>query len=118
MRQYVDIVNFPFPLSEALMSSSAPPRPRLDTLLPAALLVAGSLAFLGAGARHPHIDAALGPVGSDAFFRAFADVIMRVPNWEMIHTVLLAGPVLWALGAAGVACLALWRWATRRAAAA
>ena len=83
-------------------SPSPAPRPSFDALLSAALLLAGSLIFLGAGSLHPHINAGLGPVGSDAFFRAFADKIMRVPHWEMIHTGILAGPVLWALGVAGI----------------
>ncbi len=49
---------------------------RLDAWLPAALLVAGSGAFLGAGRLHPRITATLGPVGSDEFFRAFAAEVL------------------------------------------
>ena len=80
---------------------ASPARLRLDTLLPAALLLAGSLVFLGGGGRHPRIGAALGPVGSDEFFRAFAQEIGHVSNWEGMHALILAGPLLWALGAAG-----------------
>jgi hypothetical protein len=80
-------------------------RSRLDTLLPAALLVGGSIAFLGGGSRHPQIGSALGPAGSDAFFEAFAHKILHVPHWETMHALILAGPVLWALGAAGAARL-------------
>ena len=78
------------------------PRPRLDTLLPAVLLAAGSVAFIGGGARHPHVNASLGPMGSDEFYRNFVHTILHVPNWEGIHALILAGPVLWALGAAGL----------------
>ena len=101
MREHVDVVNFSRSL-EVPVSSSPPSRPRLDALLSVALLVTGSLSFLGAGSLHPHIGTALGPVGSDAFFRAFAAEIGRVPHWEAIHTGILAGPVLWALGAAAI----------------
>jgi hypothetical protein len=87
------------------MQSSTASRSRLDTLLPAALLVGGSVLFLGAGGRHPRIGAALGPVGSDAFFQSFAREIAHVPNWEAMHAMILSGPLLWALGAAGVARL-------------
>jgi hypothetical protein len=84
------------------MPSLAPPRPRFDALVAVALLAAGSLAFLLAGSLHPRVGAALGPVGSDEFFRAFAAEIVRVPHWEAIHAGILAGPVLWALGAAAI----------------
>ena len=77
-------------------------RPRFDALVSVALLAAGSLSFLLAGSLHPRIGAALGPVGSEAFLRAFAAEIVRVPHWEAIHTGILAGPVLWALGAAAI----------------
>src|SRR3712207_336240 len=85
------------------MPSPASPRPRLDTLLSAALLVAGSLVFLGAGRHHPRVGTALGPIGSEGYYHAFAAEIARMPNWEPIHAMILAGPVLWALGAAGIA---------------
>jgi hypothetical protein len=87
------------------MRQSPAPRFALDTLLPAGLLVAGSVSFLAAGSRHPRIGAALGPAGSDAFFQAFAQEILHMPNWEVMHAMILAGPLLWALGAAGVARL-------------
>ena len=78
-------------------------RARLDAWLPLILLVAGSLIFLGAGRHHPIIDATLGPPGSDEFFRAFAGHMLHMPNWESIHLGILIGPVLWALGLAGIA---------------
>jgi hypothetical protein len=81
----------------------ARPRPRLDTLLSAVLLVAGSLVFIGAGRHHPIVGTALGPIGSEEYYRAFAAEIVRMPDWEPMHAMILAGPVLWALGAAGIA---------------
>jgi hypothetical protein len=80
-------------------------RARLDTWLPALLLVAGSLIFLGAGRHHPIIDATLGPPGSDEYFRAFAAQMLHMPNWESIHLGILVGPVLWTLGVASIARL-------------
>jgi hypothetical protein len=84
---------------------SALARSRLDAWLPAALLAVGSAAFLGAGSQHPHIGAGLGPVGSDEYFRAFAERILHIPDWETMHGVILAGPLLWALAAAGTSRL-------------
>jgi len=78
-------------------------RARLDAWLPALLLVAGTLIFLGAGRHHPIIDATLGPPGSDAYFRAFAGHMLHMPNWESIHLGILVGPLLWTLGVAGIA---------------
>jgi len=83
----------------------APTHGRLDAWLPAALLTLGSAAFLGAGSQHPHVTAHLGPIGSDEFFRAFAERILRVRGWETMHSFILAGPVLWALAASGTARL-------------
>lgn len=80
-------------------------RVRVDAWLPALLLVAGSLVFLGAGRHHPIIDSTLGPAGSDEYFRAFASQMLHMPNWESIHLGILAGPLLWTLGAAGIARL-------------
>src|SRR5918997_6452377 len=88
------------------MSASATAGRRADVWVPAALLALGSAVFLGAGRLHPRIGPALGPAGSDQFFRAFAAEIVHVHNWETMHTLILAGPVLWALAAFGVARLA------------
>jgi hypothetical protein len=77
-------------------------RSRLDAWLPALLLVVGSASFLGAGRLHPHIDASLGALGSDEFYRAFAAEMLQMPNWEPMHLGILLGPVFWALAAAGV----------------
>lgn len=82
--------------------SSIDRRTRLDLLLPAALLVAGTVTFLAGGRRHPYINASLGPVGSDEFYHEFARTIMHLPSWEGMHALILAGPVLWALGAAAL----------------
>jgi hypothetical protein len=78
---------------------------RLDSWLPALLLFTGSAVFLGTGRLHPHINASLGEVGSDDFFRRFAAEMLRTPNWESMHLGILLGPVLWALAAGGVARL-------------
>ena len=80
-------------------------RIRVETWLPALLLIGGSLVFLGAGRHHPIIDATLGPAGSDEYFRAFAAQMLHMPNWESIHLGILVGPLLWTLGAAGIARL-------------
>jgi hypothetical protein len=80
-------------------------RSRLDTWLPALLLFAGSAVFLSAGRLHPHINASLGEVGSDDFFRRFAAEMLRLPNWESMHLGILLGPVFWALAAGGTARL-------------
>jgi hypothetical protein len=80
-------------------------RARLDSWLPALLLVAGSLIFLGNGRHHPIIDATLGPPGSDEYFRAFAAQMLHMPNWESMHLGILVGPVLWTLGIASIARL-------------
>lgn len=77
-------------------------RGRLDVWLPALLLIAGSLVFLGAGRHHPIIDASLGPPGSDEFFRTFAAHMLAMPNWESVHLGILVGPLLWALGTTGI----------------
>jgi hypothetical protein len=80
-------------------------RSRLDTWLPAFLLFAGSVVFLGAGRLHPHINASLGEIGSDPFFRRFAAEMLHTPNWESMHLGILLGPILWAFAAAGTARL-------------
>jgi hypothetical protein len=72
--------------------------------LPALLLVAGSLVFLGAGRHHPIVNSTtFGPLGTDQFYRAFASKMLDMHNWESVHLGILLGPVLWALGAAGIA---------------
>jgi hypothetical protein len=70
--------------------------------LPALLLVAGTAMLLGAGNRHPRIGLAMGPIGSDEFFRSFAHEALHTPQWAGMHLLILFGPVLWAIGAAGL----------------
>jgi hypothetical protein len=67
-----------------------------------ALLVFGSLLFLGGGSRHPRINYTLGPVGSDQFFLAFAQHVTMHANWEAFHAMILVGPVIWALSSPGI----------------
>lgn len=78
-----------------------PQRGRIDAWLPALLLIAGSAVFLGGGSRHPHINSTTMPASADEFFRHFATMILSSPDWPLFHMLILVGPVLWALGAAG-----------------
>jgi len=66
-------------------------------------LVTGAIAFLWGGAQHPLTDSSLGVLGTDEYFRAFAMHVAGYEGWQDIHTGILAGPVLWALGAVGLA---------------
>ncbi|GAC1648253.1 MAG: hypothetical protein NVS4B3_03560 [Gemmatimonadaceae bacterium] len=88
------------------MSSKMPSQ--LNAWLPAVLFLAGSAVFLGAGRLHPHINASLGEVGTDQFFRAFAAEMLNTPNWGAMHLGILLGPIFWALAAAGTARLLPW----------
>jgi hypothetical protein len=77
---------------------------RVVSYVPAFLLLAGSLLFLGAGRHHPVVNAStLGPPGTDAFFRAFAEKMVGMQNWESVHLGILLGPVLWAIGLTAIA---------------
>jgi hypothetical protein len=77
------------------------PRRRLDAWLPAAVIIAGSLVFLGGGSRHPRVNADTMPTGgTEEYLRHFGDMILGMPNWELFHTLILIGPLLWAIGAA------------------
>ncbi len=71
--------------------------------LGALLLVAGAGVFLWGGAQHPATDSSLGPVGTPQYFRAFAEHVVSMEGWRVIHTGILAGPILWALGSLAVA---------------
>lgn len=62
------------------------------------LIVAGSLVFVYGGAFHPHINSSLGALGSQEFFQNFYMHIAHHGSWELIHGMILAGPVLWLLG--------------------
>ena len=76
---------------------------RLSGLIPGALFILGSLLFLSGGRHHPNVNSSLGAMGSEAFYRAFAAAITHESTWESMHVLILAGPVLWALGAASLA---------------
>lgn len=71
-------------------------------LLSGILLAIGSLLFIAGGSQHPHINASIGPLGSEQFYQAFATHVSMSPYWEAYHNLILIGPVLWALGAAGI----------------
>ena len=78
-------------------------RSRLVAAIPALLLLSGSVVFIAAGRHHPRVGGALGTVGSPEYFVAFAHEIVRTHGWESMHAMILAGPMLWALGVAGLA---------------
>lgn len=73
---------------------------RLTHAIAGLLLLAGTVAFLWGGAQHPATGESLGPIGSDEYFRNFVEHVRSHRGWEAIHTGILAGPVLWALGIA------------------
>ena len=71
-------------------------------MLSGLLFIIGSVLFLAGGRSHPMINSSLGPMGSVEFYQAFAAHVRAAPDWERIHDLILIGPVLWALAAAGV----------------
>ena len=54
--------------------------------------------FVGGGAFHPNINSSLGALGSAEFFANFYLHIAHHGAWELIHGMILAGPVLWLVG--------------------
>ncbi len=76
---------------------------RLYDLLSGLLLVAGTLAFLNGGRQHPRIDSSLGLPGTLEYWRNFIGHVLHHHDWQGIHAQILAGPVLWALGAVALA---------------
>jgi hypothetical protein len=64
-------------------------------LMSGAFLILGSMVFLWGGSQHPHIRQGAGDL---EYFQGFAHRIVHHPNWEGIHSGILAGPVLWLLG--------------------
>src|SRR5688572_1350607 len=71
----------------------------LTAWLSAILLPLGSVLFTVGGAHHPRASSAFGTVGTPDFYRTFAEHIHVQANWIPIHALILAGPLLWALGA-------------------
>ena len=63
------------------------------------LMVIGSLVFVYGGAFHPRINSSLGALGSPEFFQNFYMHIAHHRSWEFIHGLILAGPLLWLMGA-------------------
>ncbi len=76
---------------------------RLHDFLSGLLFIAGTLVFLNGGRQHPRIDSSLGLPGSVEYFHNFAGHVLQHHDWEGIHAQILAGPVLWALGALALA---------------
>ena len=62
------------------------------------LIVIGSVVFVYGGAFHPKINSSLGALGSPEFFQNFYMHIAHHRSWELIHGMILAGPLLWLLG--------------------
>lgn len=62
------------------------------------LMVIGSVVFVYGGALHPKINSSLGPIGSAEFFQNFYMHIAHHGSWELIHGMILAGPMMWLLG--------------------
>jgi hypothetical protein len=71
---------------------------RVSAWISATLLVGGSLLLIGGGRLHPKAATAFGVVGTPQFYRTFAEHILMHPHWIAIHMLILAGPILWALG--------------------
>ncbi|WP_199435535.1 hypothetical protein [Qaidamihabitans albus] len=67
-------------------------------LLSAALLAAGSGLVLWGAARYPAAGI-VPPADSAERFQVFAENIVAGADWRAVHAALLAGPLLWALGA-------------------
>jgi hypothetical protein len=62
------------------------------------LIVIGSVVFVYGGALHPKINSSLGALGSSEFFKNFYMHIAQHGSWELIHAMILAGPLMWLLG--------------------
>lgn len=71
---------------------------RAAEFLAGTCLIVGSVVFLWGGAQHPATGPELGPLGSETYFRNFARHVVEHAAWQNIHTGILAGPILWALG--------------------
>lgn len=74
-------------------------RERLFDIICGVLIIIGSVVFLNGGRQHPATDSRLGPMGSEAYFRGFAEHIAAEHHWEPMHGQILVGPILWAIGA-------------------
>jgi hypothetical protein len=60
------------------------------------------LVFSWGGSSHPPTDTTLGVIGSDTYYRNFINHVVSHPAWELSHTAILIGPLLWSLGSAGM----------------
>ena len=76
--------------------------PRGFEFLCTVLVVVGVGLFMWGGGGHPGAAGDLGALGSDEYFSKLALLVVDHPDWGRIHGALLAGPVLWALGTAGL----------------
>jgi hypothetical protein len=72
------------------------------------LLIIGSLLFAYGGVQHPRTTAAAMGSGAEEFFENFARTIHSAHDWQLIHTYILMGPILWALAAGAYAGHSVW----------
>jgi hypothetical protein len=81
------------------------------------IMILGSILFLAGGSQHPRINASIGPLGTAEFWHNFAAHIAHHPAWQLIHSFILAGPLLWILGSSLAPSdpLDAWRRAAQRA---
>ena len=76
---------------------------RFFSILCGLLLIIGGVILNWSGSGHPSTDFDLPgnePVVIE-YWRAFAEVVVQRTDWSAMHTGILVGPVLWALGAVG-----------------
>jgi hypothetical protein len=63
------------------------------------MLIVGSVLFLDGGRAHPRTGTQMG-LGTPEYFETFIHHVQHTPTWEVMHTKILSGPVLWAIAAA------------------
>lgn len=61
-------------------------------------LIAGGIILNGYGRFHPSTGL---DIPDDQYWPAFADLVLQNADWRQLHSGILIGPVLWALGAVG-----------------
>lgn len=76
---------------------------RIYLIVSGLVIVAGSWFMHNGGVDHPTISSAMGPLGSPEFFRSFAELMVETPDWRVMHTQIMIGPILWAIGGIGLA---------------
>lgn len=69
------------------------------------LLLTGGAFFLWAGTAQPPVGLELGTLVAGDALVEFARQVVAEPAWNRLHAALLAGPLLWAVGASGIRVL-------------